>query len=74
MALVRKKTDNTFITWTDSQTMILRSPYTPLPDNIDTTWAKESADADSFGASGVSSDNHGGVWYNNEPVSKHSRM
>lgn len=53
MALVRKKTDNTFITWTDSQTMILRSPYTPLPDNIDTTWAKESADADSFGASGV---------------------
>ena len=26
------------ITWTDSQTMIPRSPYTPLPDNIDTTW------------------------------------
>ncbi|KAL2719451.1 hypothetical protein V1478_010913 [Vespula squamosa] len=31
--------------------MIPRSPYTPLPDNIDTTWSGESADADKFGAS-----------------------
>lgn len=53
MALVKEETDNISITWTDSQTMIPRSPYTPLPDNIDTTWAKESADADSFGASDV---------------------
>lgn len=53
MALIKEETDNTSITWTDSQTMIPRSPYTPLPDNIDTTWAEESADADSFGASGV---------------------
>lgn len=45
--------ENISITWTNSQTMIPRSPYTPLPDNIDTTWAEESADADSFGASGV---------------------
>lgn len=53
MAVTKKETNDNSITWTDSQTMIPRSPYTPLPDNIDTTWAEESADADSFGASGV---------------------
>lgn len=53
MVAAAKEADGISFTWTDSQTMIPRSPYTPLPDNIDTTWAEESADADSFGASGV---------------------
>lgn len=34
------------ITWTDSQTMIPRSPYTPLPDNIDTTLGRRKARSD----------------------------
>lgn len=28
------------LTWTDFQTMIPRSPYTALPDNIDKSWAR----------------------------------